>query len=392
MKFKSHVSKLAVLCLLVVCVQIPDGAKAADAVSDVVYNGTEFVPTFEQAGAEDSIESADLNPSGSKTFRTRGNHAAVFQSLALKSEGLTVAALADDRGVAIGLHADHPENAVLFVDDEEIWDNGKYHLNFNSLEGAPDKVEIRSIRAATESEVRKDYGRQQASGITLQHISSISLDLRGLKSEAQKIGKFGRAAVLPSVTTVRFVTFIPEAWLNAPFVGCADYPNFDFKGDNRSWSTSSSSYRTKFDVAINWNSGPSLTSTRDVGETSLWFNVFGNRTLSQAATASNSSMVLTPISSTNSNVSFKMYQDVKNPICVNFLTNGIYSNLNWSVSRLGSYSVQGTYMPVPNHEAYISSSSSSSWVTVFQTAHQNFLCLTGGVAVCTTTRATSGAF
>ncbi|MEY3846206.1 MAG: hypothetical protein RJA66_473 [Actinomycetota bacterium] len=392
MKSNSSISKLAVLCLLLVTIQIPENANASDVSSDVVYNGTEFVPAFENAGIEDSIESSNSNSSGSRTLRTKGNHTAVFQSLALKSEGLVVAAIADDRGVALGLHLENPENALVLIDDVVVQDLSTTQLHFKSLEAAPNVVQIRSTRAATAAELRADYGRQPTAGIGLQHISSVSIDLRGLKSEAQRIGKFGRAAVLPAVTTVRNVTFIPESWLNAPFVGCADYPNFDFKGDNRSWSASSSAYRTKFDVAINWNSGPSLTSTRAVGETSLWFNVFGTRTLSQAATASNSSMVLTPISSTNSTVTFKMYQDVKNPLCINFLTNGIFSNLNWSVSRLGSYSVQGTYMPVPNHEAYISSSSSSSWVTVFQTAHQNYLCLTGGVSVCTTTRANSGAF
>jgi hypothetical protein len=391
-KSKSGVAALLVIGLFMLGAQTPDYAIASDGQSDLVFNGTELVPHFENGGASDAVISVDANPSGSKTLRTRGNHVAVFQAEELKSEGVALGSLADDHGLTLAFHVEKPENVQILIDGVPFPNKGDSQIKFKPLEQTPANIQILSTRDATPAEVHDDFGRLPSSGIPIQHIASVSLDLGSLKNEAQRIGKFGRAVVQPTVTTVRNVTFIPEDWVYAPPLGCSSFVNYDFKGDGRSWSTSSSAFRTKFDVTIDWNGGPSFASTRTVGQTSLWHNVLGNRILEQTATASNSSMVLTTISKTSGEVKFKTYQDVTNPICIDLLTNGIFFNLNWSVSRLGSYSVQGTYMPVPNHEAYISSSSSSSWVTVFQTVHQSYYCLTGGVAACTTTRANSGSF
>ncbi|MFM6939243.1 MAG: DUF3238 domain-containing protein, partial [Rhodoluna sp.] len=347
---------------------------------------------FKLRGEGDAIESSDENPSGTKTLRTHSGQSAVFQSQRLMTEGLVLAALTNGKDLTIGFHVQVPADAQIMLDGKRFDGAGVSQLHFQDLESSPNNVQIRSTREATVPEVQADYGRSVPSGAALQHIATVSIDLGNIKTEVLRLGKIGRTAILPAITTVRDLTFIPEAWVNAPYMGCADATNYDFKGDNRSWSSSSSSYRTKFDVSIDWNGGPALSSMRSVGETSLWLNFFGNRTLTKAATASNSTMTLTLISKTNSSVSFKMYQDVKNPICLNFVTNGIFFNLNWNVSRLGSYSVQGTYMPVPNHEAYVSSGGSSAWVAVFQTEHQSFACLMALVTNCTTTRANGGTF
>lgn len=392
MNIRSTLAALVILSLAITGAQAPGNAEASEGKSDITYTGSKFEVHFESVGLPDSVISSDLNPSGTKTIRTGRGHAAIFQSEELKNEGVAVASMADDTGLTLGLHIEHPENAQVFIDGSESADKTISQIHFQSLENSPNSFQIRTSREATAAEVLEDYGQKPSNAVPLMHLGSVSIDLRGLKAEFQKLNKIGRAAILPSVTTVRNMTFIPEDWVTAPFLGCSSFLNYEFKGDSRTWSTSSSAFRTKFDVAVDWNGGPGLTSTRTVGQTTLWHNVFGNRVLEKSATASNSSMVLTSISKTSTEVKFKTYQDVTNPICFDAFTNGIFFNLNWTVSRLGSYSVQGTYMPVPNHEAYISSSSTPSWVTVFQTVHQPFECLMAVVYNCTTTRINAGAF
>lgn len=177
-------------------------------------------------------------------------------------------------------------------------------------------------------------------------------------------------------TTLRYQTFIPEAYVPAPPAGCSYYGSpYYYKGDSRSFSTSTAAtYRTKFDVTVSWTT-PAISSSRIVGQTKVFKYANGTYTQVDFATASSSSMVLTTQSVSSTKAVFKTSQDVHNPFCI--FSNGIYFDLNVTINRSGTYSISGLRLKVPNHEIYIKDSDQSTWTGMLQAPYLYFEeCLT----------------
>lgn len=185
------------------------------------------------------------------------------------------------------------------------------------------------------------------------------------------------AATLPASTTFRYTNFIPEYQVDAPYLVCTpgDNRSYAFLGDNRTWSVSSSAYRTRMNVSIDWLNGGATTYTRTVHATHRYVKIGSSYVFDEAATASNSTMHLRVDAKSNSVVAFEMWQNVANPLCNSLLTGGIRFDYFVAIERAGFYSVEGVAVKVPNHEVYIMDSDDGVWKTVFRRNHVDFSCL-----------------
>lgn len=167
----------------------------------------------------------------------------------------------------------------------------------------------------------------------------------------------------------RYLTFIAPA--TAPGFPCVPLPtNTYFGGDNRSYSATSTKYRTRATVTMNWATRK-LTQSRGVGET---INYNSNGTERSRKRASASEMVMTNTSVSSTRASFRLNHRASNPYCSS--GQAIRYDVSVSLYKSGSYIISGYRRPVPNHEAYVQSDS-GAWRTVFRLPNEGFHCLTG---------------
>ncbi|WP_296646773.1 hypothetical protein [Rhodoluna sp.] len=196
-------------------------------------------------------------------------------------------------------------------------------------------------------------------------------------------GGFGEvsadAATLPAYSILRYMTFIPEAYVAAPGPVCTGgdlTKTYRFAGDDRSFGPGNTSFRTKFDVKIDWLNQGAVTKTVSVGETIRQVRFSdGSWSSGVKRTALDSTMRLNLDGVQRSDfVSFNIEQDVTNPFC-SVLTNGIYFNYDVTVSRSGAYSFKGSAIKVPNHEVYIKDQDNPSWSIIARRSYPTFDCL-----------------
>jgi hypothetical protein len=188
------------------------------------------------------------------------------------------------------------------------------------------------------------------------------------------------ATALPSSTIFRYQTFIPSPTIDAPGIVCTPtlFAKYVFKADDRTYSPTSSAFKTRFDVSIDWTSGGSLRRTAVVGETVRYLvRSDGSLVVDARVTAPNTSMVLSLDGVQSSSVvQFRVKQDVKNPLCNSSVTNGIYFNYLVRIWRSGGYSMDGEALRMPNHEAYRRDSNDGIWSTIFKRNLYDVQCLT----------------
>jgi hypothetical protein len=185
------------------------------------------------------------------------------------------------------------------------------------------------------------------------------------------------AATLPASTTLRYTTFIPEYQVEAPYLVCTpgDNRSYVFLGDNRTWNVTSSSYKTRMNVSIDWIHGGTTSYSKSVHPTYRYVRVGGTYEFDQTATASSSTMHLRVDAYSSTSVAFELWQNVSNPLCNSALVGGIRFDYFIAIERAGFYSVEGIAVKVPNHEVYIMDSDDGIWKTVFRRNHVDFSCL-----------------
>ncbi|WP_062077381.1 DUF3238 domain-containing protein [Demequina globuliformis] len=167
----------------------------------------------------------------------------------------------------------------------------------------------------------------------------------------------------------RYLTFIAPA--TAPGFPCVAFPtNTYFGGDNRSYSATSTKYRTRATITMNWSTGK-LTQSRGIGTT---INYNNNGTERSRKRASASEMVMSNTSVSSTRASFRLNHRASNPYCSG--AQAIRYDVSVSLYKSGSYIISGYRRPVPNHEAYVQSDS-GAWRTVFRLPNEGFHCLTG---------------
>lgn len=176
------------------------------------------------------------------------------------------------------------------------------------------------------------------------------------------------------VTTFRYQTFIGAAFVDAPIVVCGPTLESKFKGDGRGWGVSNPSFRTRFDVQIDWRENGFMKMSRSVGETQLWDYKNGVFQMIDAGTQAPNIMNVTVNYRSSSAASFSIYHDVKNPLCDSRVTNGIYYDIDVKVWRSGSYSATGVMRKAPHHEFYVKDSDESGWTAIWQKGYVGFDC------------------
>lgn len=248
------------------------------------------------------------------------------------------------------------------------------NLNFEIKVISPlDEKLFSKIDAKTDltfDQAKKLYEHTQGAGLTLR--------VPNFGENAQVNAQ--AASGLPDYTVMRYQTFIPESSVPAPALGvCSEIDaEYRFLGDSRSFSATSSSFRTRFDVRVNWVNNSAISPTRTVGITT--------RERRSSATSpwqfdgtmmgSNDTMSLTILTAATSNhAHFRIRQDVKNPYCWNFLTNGIFADFEVSIWRAGSYSFEGTFLKAPSHEMYLKDQDNTSWEVLMQSPTLSMNCL-----------------
>lgn len=211
------------------------------------------------------------------------------------------------------------------------------------------------------------------------HFEGGGMSLRVPSSGTAGVSAATAAATLPDYTVVRYMTFIPNTWVTAPpFDACSTSGTFRFLGDNRGFSPTASSFRTRFDVRVNWLNNTAISPTRTVGTTIRQkFNDSTKKWESAGSDiASIETMTLTLSGPQTSNhATFNIHQDVVNPFCTSAPTNGIFADFDLSIWRAGSYSYSGTALLAPNHELYIKDQDKTYWDSLFTSETKNMDCL-----------------
>lgn len=205
------------------------------------------------------------------------------------------------------------------------------------------------------------------SEVTSTEFSVLPVSAIQVNSLSAQASALAAATALSSTSTFRQNSFIPSAYLGAPplRVCTPDDRPFRFVGDNRSWSSSDSAkVRTRMDVRVNWATAPTLTLTKTVGETVREVQAAdGTWSVENRATASSSSMTVTPSTLSSTLVAFTMRQDVVNPMCNGFFTNGIAATTDVQIYRSGIVSGSIAFLQMPNYELYFRQDL-TAWKTV----------------------------
>jgi hypothetical protein len=232
--------------------------------------------------------------------------------------------------------------------------------------------EIAAEKQLSKGEVQGNFEQVVSSGMTLR--APPAGDASGTAAFA--------ATALPASTLIRYTTFIPNFSVDAPSIVCtpADGRTYRFLGDNRGPSPTATSFKTRFDVRVNWTLD-TKTITKSVGQTKRQVYISSTQSWvpSEYATASTASMIFASLApQSNGYTKFKMKQDVLNPLCNDFFTNGIYFDFDVSVYQTGSYTIAGVALLAPDHELYVKDSDSTTWTTVFNRPTKSMSCLADG--------------
>ena len=170
----------------------------------------------------------------------------------------------------------------------------------------------------------------------------------------------------PAVTRIRHTTFIPDASVTA--FPCRT--NGTFIGDNRGFSATAPSYRTRGDIVFSW---PGNSFQRTVG-TTFWRQSNGHVIPRTQSLAGMTSSFTSPNTTRRT---FRINHDMGNPFCLSG-TGRIFATYQGDVRRVSGFnalSLWGTHDRAPNHEVYYTDSQ-SGWFTVRRWNRGAFTCLT----------------
>lgn len=188
-----------------------------------------------------------------------------------------------------------------------------------------------------------------------------------------------QSVILASNTqaNVQHQTFIPQARINAPPVGCSYKPPYKFGGDNRGFLASGSPYRTKVQATAKFSGSGTVTTASKVGSTKV-YNSAGK--LVATKTATGNTLKATRLSaSSGSSIDIRFQIASGNPFCTKTaLKNSIEAQFIITVTKSGSWSIRsGTHKQMPNHELHIYGSS-KRWVSAYRAKYANATCLVNG--------------
>jgi hypothetical protein len=243
-------------------------------------------------------------------------------------------------------------------------------------------IDVRSdVSGSTLEEIVRETGVTETEAVK----AFETVELKSLEIVMPVSGVFSTTAVAatqPSATSFRYTTFIPEEKVYDLMVNLcpADFGSY-FLGDNRTFDASSTSFRTRVNVRVDWLAGGVVSSTRSAGlSTSYTYLLlgpnFGAYVIDSGYANLNEVTVKTKyLSSTH--VVFTLDHNAVDPMCPAAVKEnaGIRYHYDVTVQRSGNYGLEGWALRAPAHEAYIRDSESPAWKTVFQRSNSGFGCL-----------------
>lgn len=178
------------------------------------------------------------------------------------------------------------------------------------------------------------------------------------------------ATAAAAKTYLRYQTFIPDAYLGAPASGCTPGGSeFIFEGNGRSFNPDSSSFKTRFQVTVDWTNNGELTYSRTVKPTKRYLigpNGQPRIETEETAMATNGNMIFEEKSTSSTLAHFKLDHSVTNPMCNEFFTFPIWYKTDVWIARSGAYTVTNEYRRAPNHELYLKDSDENTWTPLLQ--------------------------
>lgn len=209
--------------------------------------------------------------------------------------------------------------------------------------------------------------------VTVSNSMSFNTSLRVVLPTTSKADSILRGAsdaspaAVYNKTRFKYQTFISPQYV--PSIGCGFLQDGYFNGNNRGYSSSSGSFKTRARAETDW-----------INLLSLWYWEAQPTTLYDPS--------LTPVQTRTASVdetihagsilgdSFNYYYTLSssNPFCPEM--GAILYSLDFTVNRYGSYQMSGYRRPVPHHEAYVKFDS-KAWRTVLRRGNSGFHCLTG---------------
>lgn len=266
-------------------------------------------------------------------------------------------------------------------------------LTFEIVDSSPtaiDRIEIHGKELVKDESERYSYdmGQEPLTQVLLTSelpsISETSQPLSQVTSKLISVRNLGLSDIATAQslsatkTRIRYQTFIENALVEVPIVGCSAGTeeaqrviNF-FAGNSRTWNADSNSYKTRFDSLISWNSPHSVEPQVAVGTTAAYQYFQGQIVYAELRTAPSTSMILTPGDVSENYVSFRIQQNVANPFCE--YAGGIYFDFHLYVKRDGTFTLKGKYKPVPHHEVYVRDNLDTSWRTILREGSERFEC------------------
>lgn len=267
---------------------------------------------------------------------------------------------------------------------EDLGDGREFHIFRNDTliaKTTENSLRDNTVQSETEYEYRietvlPDGVSPTEHEATIRGFSVLVPESKNYTNEVQQRQATLAARASYSGSTVRYRTFIPEARINAPNVGCGIYKGnqgYQFAGDNRGFSPSKGTSKTSLNANIRWDGRGLIGSSKSIGST----KVYKNGKLVATKTAPSTDVWVKQLGKTKNDVDLRFSVKATNPFCPKF--NSIQGAFTITVTKTGSYGIiSGSHRQMPNHEIYVSSIT-GGWKTVYQRKHGSANCLVAGV-------------
>ncbi|MFM6978070.1 MAG: hypothetical protein ACKOWR_05090 [Micrococcales bacterium] len=266
---------------------------------------------------------------------------------------------------------------------KDLVDQGTTEVSgFDPREHISVVIEVRSdVSGSLLNEIVKETGytpAEAAAGFEAVEVKSIDLvmPVSGVTSTSAE------AATQPSATSFRYTTFIPEEKVYDFMVNlCPESLGSYFMGDNRTFDSSSASFRTRVNVRVDWIAGGLVSFTKTAGVSTAYIYVRLSDYIGYYVKASDyadlGEVTVKTRYSSPTHVVFTMDHNAVDPLCKAAVEKnaGIKYHYDVTVQRSGNYGLIGWALRAPAHEAYIRDSESTSWKPVFQRENKGFYCL-----------------
>ncbi|MEU9441010.1 hypothetical protein AB0D42_08815 [Streptomyces sp. NPDC048304] len=177
--------------------------------------------------------------------------------------------------------------------------------------------------------------------------SALSAMRRGALSRAD-------AAAVASTTTLTWVAFIPQKYVNTPPAGCDYKSGYQFGGDNHSkFDWKDSRYRTALNAVITWRN-KSMQGYKDVQASHVYRK--SDHKLVATKKATDKYMSVKKLGSGGNYIDIRMVMHATNPFCKGLGTvkGAIDGALQMHMTTSGNWEIRsGNHRLMPNHYIYI---------------------------------------